>query len=190
MVNQSMPGKLDRLSLLREAAVPRSCWSVSTTGTGRKPYRDFAEEVKGRATKREMQTSAYLQFKDVQGILDAEIVAKEMVLAGVRTRYTTFYKLMRDLRLQDSPLAEGEQPLSRVYAIGAIILPDVPVVADILDTDLRQYHETVEYLINHAYEGGVLVIAGNRDVSKRYKSGWPVLFERLLVENARTFKVA
>lgn len=189
MADQSKPGMRDMLARLSGAAVPRSCWSVSTTGTGRKPYRDFAEEVKERAMHREMQTSAYLQFTDMEGILDVEIVAKEMVLAGVRTRYTTFYKLMRDLRLQDSPLAEGEQPLSRVYAIGAIVMPNVPLISDIQEVDLRQYHETIEYMINHAYEGGVLVIAGGTPISKRYKSGWPPLFERLLLENSRIFKV-
>jgi hypothetical protein len=172
------------------AGVPRSCWPVSTTATGRMPYRDFAEEVKQRATNREAQTAAYLKFKDAAGILDAEMVAKEMVLAGVRTRYTPFYKLMRDLRLQDRPSYDEEQALSRIYSIGALIVPDVPGMDLILDVDMRQYMETVEFMVGHAYEGGVLVVGGQRVVSKRYKSGWPVLLERLLVENSRTFEVS
>lgn len=171
---------------MTRAGIPRSCWAVSTKGTGRSSYKDFAEEVKRRAEDKRQQTAAYVRHQSSEGLLDVEILGKELVLAGVPTRYTLFHKLARDLRLEET---QEQEALSKIYARGAFVLPFIPPLNVIHAQDVARYNETIEYLIGHAYEGGVLIIAGSYPISKRLKSGLPPLFERLLVEAAKTFEV-
>lgn len=171
------------------AGVPRSCWSVSVTGTGRSPYRDFAKEAVGRHTSRNMQVAGYVRYQGLDGVLDVELIAKEFVLAGVITVYTTFAKLMRDLRMQEAN-PEGEHRLSTVYSAGAIVLPAIPFASDYADTpQMQQYGEAIEYLLGHAYEGGVLVVGGSHRINKTDTGKWPPLFNRLILENAKIFEV-
>jgi len=171
------------------AGVPRSCWSVSVTGTGRTPYRDFAKDSVGRHTSRDMQVAAYVRYPSAEGVLDVELLAKEFVLAGVHTVYTTFAKLMRDLRIQEAN-PEGEHRMSAVYSAGAIVLPAVPFASEFVGTpQMGQYAEAVEYLLGHAYEGGVLIVGGSHRVSKNDTGKWPPLFNRLILENAKVFEV-
>lgn len=178
---------LEIIAAMTRAGVPRSCWIVSTKETGRSEYKDFAADVKKRASDRRQQTAAYVRHKSNEGLLDVEILAKELVLAGVQTRYTTFHKLARDLRMEETA---DEQLLGAIYARGAFVLPHIPPLSEIHPQDVTRYNETIEYLIAHAYEGGVLIIAGTYPLSKRLKSGLPPLFERLLVESAKTFEVS
>lgn len=171
------------------AGVPRSCWGVSTTGTGRAAYRDFAQDVVDRKEKREAQTSAYMRYKDMDGILDLEVMAKEMVLAGIPTAYTTFHKLTRDLRMQEAHPDNAFQA-GTVYSTGAIVLPSMPFASDCTDSALSvQYAETVEYLLGHVYEGGVLVVGGSHRINKTDTGKWPPLFSRMIIETAKIFEV-
>lgn len=171
------------------AGVPRSCWGISTTGTGRAAYRDFALETVERKEKREIQTAAYMRYQDVDGVLDVELMAKEMVLAGVPTAYTTFAKLMRDLRVQEAH-PDNEFQAGTVYSTGAIVLPAMPFASDYAETpQTGQYVETVEYLLGHVYEGGVLVVGGSHRVNKKDIGKWPPLFNRMILETAKIFEV-
>ncbi len=177
------------ISAMTMAGVPRSCWSVSVTGTGRTTYRDFAKDSVERHTSRDMQIAAYVRYPNLEGVLDVELMAKEFVLAGVATAYTTFAKLMRDLRMQEAN-PEGEHRLSAVYSTGAIVLPSVPFASEYADTpQSAQYAEAVEYLLGHAYEGGVLVVGGSHRITKNDTGKWPPLFNRLILENAKIFEV-
>lgn len=170
------------------AGIPRSCWGVSVTGTGRVEYRDFALETVERHQRREASIAAYMRYRDIDGTLDVELLGKELVLAGVITVYTTFAKLMRDLRLQEAN-PEGEQRLSAVYSSGAIVLPSLPFASEYADTpNAVQYAETVEYLLGHVYEGGVLVVGGTHRPSKADQSKWHPLFTRMILENAKIFE--
>lgn len=175
------------IAAMTRAGVPRSCWNVSTQDTGRMEYRSFAQEIVDKSLHRDQPRTAYVRMKSKAGYLDIEMLSKEMVLANIPTRYTTFHKLARDLRMQEA-LADNEHPLTEVYARGAIVLPEVPIEKDVADADRSAYRETIEYLIGHAYEGGILVVGGERRLSKRLESGYPPLFERLLVETSKVFE--
>lgn len=184
-----MKGNHAIITAMTTAGVPRSCWSVSVTGTGRAAYRDFAKESLERNSRKEMQVAAYVRYQNPDGVLDVELLAKEFVLAGVATVHTSFAKLMRDLRLEEAN-PEGEHRLSQVYSVGAIVLPNVPFASDYQDTPIMaQYSEAVEYLIGHVYEGGVLVVGGSHRLSKTDTSKWPPLFTRMIIENAKIFEV-
>lgn len=184
-----MRGANATINAMTLAGVPRSCWSVSVTGTGRAAYRDFAREAVERHNRKDMQVAAYVRYANLDGVLDVELLAKEFVLAGVATLHTSFAKLMRDLRLQEAN-PEGEHRLSQVYSVGAIVLPNVPFASDYQDTPLMaQYSEAVDYLIGHVYEGGVLVVGGSHRLSKTDTSKWPPLFTRMILENAKIFEV-
>lgn len=178
----------DMITRLTRAAVPRSCWGVSTTGTGRARYRDFVGELKQRHANREQQTVAYLHYFDSRCIIDVEMFAKETVLAGLPTRYTTFYKLARDLRMAEAHGPE-HNPLEAIYGRGALVLPDIPLAPDSDVENIRIYHEAVEYLVNHAYDGGILILGGTVRLDALARTAWPVSLARLLTENSRLFEV-
>lgn len=177
------------ISALTKAGVPRGCWGISTTGTGRATYRDFAADIQGRQVDRLQKTSAYVRYSSHEGMLDVEILAKEMVLAGVPTYYTTFYKLMRDLRVLERH-GEEDHHLHRVFAYGVIALPSIPYLEDMAVENQQVYNETIEYLVGHSNEGGILIIGGNPKLTKQLKAGWPSVLERLLMENSKTFEVS
>lgn len=171
---------------LTKAGVPRSCWNVSSKGTGRLPLKEFAVRVKDRMATRAPGTCGYIRGDDFDTrVMSIEISAKELVLAGVRTKYITFNKLTRDLRLPDF---DDERVLSGIYGFGALVVPEIPAEAKIPSEQLREYHETVEYLVNHVYEGGVLITSGTPAITKKMRSCWPPFMERLLIESSEVFE--
>lgn len=170
---------------LMKAGVPRHVWKVSTTGTGRAELREFAREVAGRDTLREAVTCAYLNNADkAKRVESLEILAKEMVLAGEKCLYTPFSKLMRDIRVQ---VDQREGALYEVFSRGAIVVPEIPTRDQFREEQAAEYDEVVEYLVSHAYLGGVLCISGDVRVSKKYTSKWPFHLERLLMEGSEIF---
>jgi hypothetical protein len=173
---------------MTDAGVPRNCWSVSTSGTGRARYREFAEDVVKRGEDRDQKTSVYVRGSEVD--LDVEIIAKELVLAGVPTQFILFNKAMRDLRIA---ALHGEEydKLAKVYSRGAIVLPNVPGQATVGEEAMQNYLEMVEYLVSHVHDGGVLVLGGSQNAHRRVTGNahWPAELSRVLLENAITFEV-
>lgn len=142
--------------------------------------------MKQRHESKEQHLCAYICHADLATtILSAEIMAKEFVLADMPTVYTTFNKLLRDLR--QPPFEDTITKLDSLYGKGAIVVPSIPRTAEVAVDVSQQYHEAVEYLLGHAYEGGALVVAGTKEVSARMRSGYPMLLERLFVESSEVF---
>lgn len=182
--NQSM------IARMTKAGVPRTCWSISLRDTGRANFLEFAKEVGDRARNAEQPSTAYMRIQSEAGYLEIELLSKALVQAGVLTRHMTFHKLTRDLRLQEALALDEPHPLEQIYGKGAIVIPDIPPIASVPEAQLTGYRETIDWLIGHAYEGGVLVVGGERRLSKRSDSGYPPLLTRLLVESSKQFEGA
>lgn len=175
----------DTMKMMQRACVPQSCWSISTTKTGRMPLRDFANSVKASERTREQKASAYVYGTAFDSrVIEVEMLAKELVLAGVNTRYMTFVNLTRLVRMGRD---EAEDGLGTLYGRGALVIPDVPMVKDIVESSQPAYEEAVDYLVNHVYEGGILVTSGRSRLGKG-TTGWPPFLVRLLLESTQVFE--
>lgn len=170
---------------MTQAGVPRTCWNVSTSNTGRMHLKAFAESMKTRKADRELNTVALIRGSADNSrtpsmpLLDTEMMAKELVLAGILTRYLPFSVFCRELRINERHMPEGDR-LAEVFGVGAFVIPDMVLNSDATPDQI----EAVDFLTSHAYQGGVLVMA----VPTRRPAHWPQTLTRLLTESATIFE--
>ena len=170
---------------MTQAGVPRTCWNVSTSNTGRMHFKAFAESMKTRKADRELNTVALIRGAAASprdsnlSLLDVEMMAKELVLAGILTSYLPFSMLCRELRINERHMPEGNR-LEAVFGTGAIVVPDMVVNSDASPEQV----EALDFLLSHTYQGGVLVLA----ITGRRPAHGPATFTRLLTESATIFE--
>ncbi len=167
---------------LTAAGVPRSCWNVSITKTGRAALRDIAERMADSKQDKGIVTSLYIQGGSIEDRwLCTELFAKQLVLSQIPVLYITFAHLARELRVDER--AEEPTRLRNLFGNGALVVPDLPDKTK----EHAGYEEVCEFLVNHAYQGGIFATSGPHPVS-RARSLFDEPMARLLQASATVFE--
>lgn len=167
---------LSTIKALASAGIPRTGWGRRNADLPLDQLKEHARALVSRETDRTSQCVMAIYHEEPdQALFMLESAGRELVFAGMHTRYLPYERLCYLLRTPN-----GQETLEKLHARGAILVPDLPAVSQVNENAMEKYKTAVGFLVSQVYDGGVLGLLLPRPVNRLVKNTYPVLLERLV----------